>query len=211
MVMMMEELLIWVDESDREIGYGEKWETHRKGKLHRAFSIFVFDWQSKKMLLQRRADEKYHSGGLWSNACCSHPRKGEEWDHALRMRLKEELGLTISTGVLDAAAFSCALGKKNVMYACGTFIYREDYRQLSEYELDHVFLYCPAGGELNETTEIPFHPAEVKDIRWIALKELWAWLETNPEDFSAWFPPAFELAYKKICRLAHEQNMIINA
>ena len=73
----MEDLLVLVDENDREIGWREKMEVHVAGKLHRAFSVFIFDRNQKKMLLQKRAEGKYHSGGLWSNACCSHPRKGE--------------------------------------------------------------------------------------------------------------------------------------
>ena len=88
----MEDLLVLVDENDREIGWREKMEVHVAGKLHRAFSVFIFDRNQKKMLLQKRAEGKYHSGGLWSNACCSHPRKGEGMEAALSRRLEEELG-----------------------------------------------------------------------------------------------------------------------
>ena len=87
----MEEVIL-VDESDREIGYAEKLAAHRDGgQLHRAFSIFIFN-ERGEMLLQKRASGKYHFGGLWTNACCSHPRRGEELADAVHRRLREELG-----------------------------------------------------------------------------------------------------------------------
>ena len=86
-------MIILVDEQDCEIGYGEKLDVHIKAQLHRAFSIFVFDWTERKMLIQKRAEGKYHSGGKWCNACCSHPRKGEVMEEALARRLQEELDM----------------------------------------------------------------------------------------------------------------------
>ena len=83
--------LIWVDIFDNEIGFGDKLETHVKNQLHRAFSVFII--HDGKMLIQRRALEKYHSGGLWANACCSHPRWGETLTDAVQKRLQEELGI----------------------------------------------------------------------------------------------------------------------
>ena len=74
----MNDVLILVDEQDKENGTEEKIDAHRKGLLHRAFSLFIYDSKLNKMLIQRRAINKYHSGGLWTNACCSHPRKGED-------------------------------------------------------------------------------------------------------------------------------------
>jgi isopentenyl-diphosphate delta-isomerase len=88
----MEELLILVDENDKQIGVMEKMEAHEKGVLHRAFSVFIFN-SKNELLLQQRADEKYHSPGLWSNTCCSHPLNGETVEIAVKRRLVEELGL----------------------------------------------------------------------------------------------------------------------
>ena len=91
----MNDVLILVDEQDKEIGTEEKIDAHRKGLLHRAFSLFIYDSKLNKMLIQRRAINKYHSGGLWTNACCSHPRKGEDLNTAVYRRTIEELGVSI--------------------------------------------------------------------------------------------------------------------
>ena len=91
----MEDLIIWVDENDNEIGYGEKLETHIKGQLHRAFSVFIFDWSDSTMLIQRRAIGKYHSGGLWSNSCCSHPYDGENFEDSIKRCIKNELNFDL--------------------------------------------------------------------------------------------------------------------
>jgi isopentenyl-diphosphate delta-isomerase len=87
----MKEKVILVDKNDKEVGIGEKMETHLTGKLHRAFSIFIFNSQGE-LLLQKRAKTKYHSGGLWTNTCCSHPRPGELTEKAAHRRLQEEMG-----------------------------------------------------------------------------------------------------------------------
>lgn len=84
--------VILVNEGDKQIGTMEKMEAHLKGVLHRAFSVLVFN-KKGEMLLQKRAQSKYHSGGLWSNACCSHPRPGETLAEATKRRMKEELGI----------------------------------------------------------------------------------------------------------------------
>ena len=124
----MEEQVILVDEHDREIGTDAKLSAHAAGKLHRAFSVFIFDTDGN-MLLQRRAATKYHSGGLWSNTCCSHPRPGESVHEAAQRRLQEEMGLDCS--------LQLAL----------SFTYRKELGNgLSEYEYNHVFL-----GQFNGT------------------------------------------------------------
>src|ERR1700704_1019373 len=87
------EQVILVDEKDRSIGVAEKMEAHQKGLLHRAFSIFIFNAKGE-MLLQQRALAKYHSPGLLTNTCCSHPAPGEEMMHAIQRRLQEEMGFT---------------------------------------------------------------------------------------------------------------------
>ena len=98
----MEEKIILVDENDKEIGSDEKLNVHKEGKLHRAFSIFVFNSKGE-LLIQKRAKNKYHSGGLWSNSCCSHPRIGESIEEAVHRRLKEEVG--IKTPLKEAFSF----------------------------------------------------------------------------------------------------------
>ncbi|MEK7619489.1 MAG: isopentenyl-diphosphate Delta-isomerase, partial [Patescibacteria group bacterium] len=117
----MQENCILVDETDHEIGTEEKMATHERGLLHRAFSVFVFN-ASGELLLQQRAFEKYHSAGLWTNTCCSHPRPGEETLAAAYRRLQEEMG------------FDCPL---NEMF---TFRYLAPFPNgLTENEVDHVF------------------------------------------------------------------------
>src|SRR4030042_2763439 len=119
--MVMEKIIL-VDENDREIGTEEKLKTHEQGKLHRAFSIFVFNSKGE-LLLQRRAKGKYHSGGLWTNTCCSHPREGEKLEEAVHRRLKQEMGL------------DCPLKE------AFSFIYKVRFENgLFEHELDHVFI-----------------------------------------------------------------------
>ena len=112
----MEEKVILVDENDREIGEAEKMEAHRQRKLHRSFSIFIFNSKGE-MLLQRRAAGKYHSAGLWTNACCGHPRPasqrgepGEEILQAARRRLKEEKGVDSETTKILKLTYVVKLG-----------------------------------------------------------------------------------------------------
>ncbi len=194
----MDQSIILVDENDCEIGYGEKLETHRQALLHRAFSIFLFDRESGRMLLQRRAKGKYHSGGLWSNACCSHPRRGKTMEQALMSRLKEELGLDVRFHIVDPGQ-SCLPDRDDIIYSCGTFQYHADFDNLSENELDHVFLYCPGRSGFSEDPLHP-NPEEIEDLRWVTLEELTSWMAESPEDFSAWFKPAYDLAYHVLCR-----------
>lgn len=158
----MQEQVILVDQQDREIGVAEKLEAHRKGKLHRAFSVFLFNAKDE-MLLQQRAAEKYHSGGLWSNACCSHPRPGEQTEAAARRRLREEMGI------------SCNLNK------AFDFIYRAEFDNgLIEHELDHVFIGRYDGAALPD-------PGEVMAHRWVSIDTLKKDLAIAPENFTAWF------------------------
>ena len=114
--------VILVDEQDQEIGVMEKMEAHRQGLLHRAFSVFIFN-EKGEMLLQQRSLDKYHSGGLWTNACCSHPRPGEDIQRAAQRRLHEELGFVTSIEeIFD-------------------FIYKSPFDNgLTEHEFDHVFI-----------------------------------------------------------------------
>lgn len=159
--------VILVDANDVEVGVGEKLATHRDGALHRAFSVFVVD-AGGRFLLQRRASDKYHSGGLWSNTCCSHPRPGETNLAAARRRLVEEMG------------FICPL--EHVF----SFIYRADVGGgLIEHEYDHVFLGRFDGEPAPD-------PAEVSEWRWVEPAALLQEATRRPGDFTHWFHIAFE-------------------
>ena len=157
----MEDLIALVDINDRITGYETKGEVHRRGLLHRAFSVFIV--RDGKMLIQRRHPDKYHSGGLWSNTCCSHQRKGEELQESVHRRMIEEMGI------------DCELRE------LFSFVYRTQFRpDLIEYEYDHVFAGSYEG-------EVSVNPEEASEIRWIPLEELGEALEKTPEKFSSWF------------------------
>jgi isopentenyl-diphosphate Delta-isomerase len=158
--------VILVDHADEAIGTMEKMEAHRKGLLHRAFSVFIFNSKGE-MLLQQRAMNKYHSGGLWTNACCSHPHPGEETIAAARRRLEEEMG------------FDTAIEK------VFDFIYKAPFENgLTEHEFDHVFT-----GEYDGP--VVFNAEEVNDICYKNLREIRHSLETHPQKYTAWFQVAF--------------------
>ena len=131
----MEDQLIRVDIYDKEVGYGTKEEVHRKGLLHRAFSVFLVD--DDRMLIQKRHREKYHSGGLWANSCCSHPRKDESLEEAVERRLEEELGVQAPCREL-----------------CHFVYYMKFSEDMHEYELDHVFVGSYDGEVQFDDTEI---------------------------------------------------------
>jgi isopentenyl-diphosphate delta-isomerase len=163
------ELLILVDENDRAIGSVDKLEAHRTGARHRAVSVFVFDAEGR-VLLQRRANDKYHSGGKWANTCCTHPRPGESTADAASRRLREEMGI------------ECELTSR------GVFTYRcEVGSGLIEHEIDHVFV--------GRSNELP-HPnsAEVQEYRWISVPELARELDESPTTFVPWMRMAFEVS-----------------
>jgi isopentenyl-diphosphate delta-isomerase len=167
------EYVILVDENDQEIGSMEKQEAHEKGLLHRAFSVFVFN-ENKELLLQQRALTKYHSAGLWTNTCCSHPRIGETIEQAAHRRLMEEMG------------FDCELTSKS------SFIYKAAFENgLTEHELDHILV-----GTFNG--EISFNPTEVKNIKWISLEELEIDLINKNQNYTAWFKIIFDNFQKSL-------------
>ena len=180
------EHVVLVDEDDREIGTMEKLEAHKKGLLHRAFSVFLFDAKGR-WLLQQRAFSKYHSGGLWTNACCSHPRPGEPVLRAAERRLSEELGASTSR-TPPALELDHAF----------SFIYRADLDHgLTEHELDHVLTGHLTGKRGGELTDFSPHPDEVAAVRWVAPNDLAAELHGHPERFTVWF----RLAYEKVAHL----------
>lgn len=159
---LTEEKVVLITPKDEVLGLMNKLEAHKKGLLHRAFSVFLFDYEGN-MLLQKRAKEKYHSPNQWTNACCSHPRENETYHDAAVRRLKEELGI------------SCTLEKKF------DFIYKADVGGgLWEHELDKVFI---------GTFEGDFHinPEEVSEVRYISWQDLEKELHEQPENFTEWF------------------------
>ena len=154
--------VILVDEEDYDRGSLDKLEAHRAGVLHRALSVIVARGDGR-LLLQKRAARKYHSGGLWTNTCCSHPRPGEPVDVAASRRLEEEMG------------FSCRLTP------LFTAQYRADVSNgLVENELVHVF-----GGRFEGTPDPD--PDEVEDWRWSSVAEIRADMVAHPERYSVWF------------------------
>lgn len=157
----MEQVML-VDIDDQQIGIMEKMEAHRTAVLHRAFSVFIFN-RKGDMLLQQRAIQKYHSGGLWTNACCSHPRPDEDTLQAAKRRLQEELG------------FITPLEK------AFEFIYKAELdNNLTEHELDHVFI-----GEYDGTI-IP-NEEEVKDYCFKSVESILESMELQPHKYTAWF------------------------
>lgn len=164
---MQKEKVILVDEWDQEIGIEEKVKVHREGKLHRAFSIFVLN-SAGKLLLQKRAKTKYHSGGLWTNTCCSHPRPEESIADAAHRRLQEEMG------------FDCELRK------IFSFTYNAKLdNDVYENEYDHVLLGT-YDGEPRPSRE------EVDDWKWIDLDELREDLRENPDRYTYWLRICFD-------------------
>ena len=175
MKKIKEERVILVDENDIAIGDMEKMEAHHKGKLHRAFSIFIFN-SKEELLLQRRALGKYHSGGLWTNSCCSHPRVNEDLLKAAERRLLEEIGL------------------KTELKEVFSFIYNADLdNNLIEYEYDHVFF-----GKYDKAPILNYD--EVMDYKWISLEDLVEDIKVNSDKYTYWLKDSIEkvVSYSKI-------------
>ena len=160
---MKNELLILVDEEDNEIGLKDKLSVHQEGILHRAFSVFIFN-SKRELLLQQRADEKYHSGGLWSNTCCSHPNSEEKFPETILRRLKEEMGM--ESEIDTEFQFK--------------FLYQTPFENgLKEHELDYVFF-----GQSDEKP-VP-NPHEVQNYKYVSLENLSKEISNNPNQYSVW-------------------------
>lgn len=169
---MAKKEIILVDEKDREIGVGEKLKIHQEGKLHRSFSIFIFN-SKDQMLLQKRAKTKYHSPSLWSNACCSHPKPNKELLDEAKRRLKEEM------------RFACDLKESF------SFVYKVKVEDLIEYEFDHVFLGKFDGSPRPDKVE-------VGDWKWVTFREVKKDVEENPENYTPWFKILLDKVYDKV-------------
>lgn len=170
---MLRDKVILVDQNDLEVGTIDKMEAHIKGMLHRAFSIFLFN-SKKEMLIHQRAAGKYHGGGLWTNACCSHPQPGEELKASAMERLYFEMGL------------QCDLQK------AFSFIYHAPVENsLIEHEYDHVYI------GFTDDTPIP-NPEEVQDYRWISTPDLKREIATEPDKFTFWFKKAIQMLKTEI-------------
>lgn len=164
---MQNEYVILVDENDNEIGVMEKMQAHEKGLLHRAFSIFIFN-EKEELLLQQRAVSKYHSGGLWTNTCCSHPRPNETIKDAAHRRLFEEMGM------------SCELKIKT------NFIYKTSFGNgLTEHEFDYVLT-----GVTNQNPTI--NKEEVESYQWQSIDDIKKELVSNPDKYTSWFKIAID-------------------
>ena len=171
----MPENLILVDQNDNQIGTGEKMEVHLNGDLHRAISVFVFD-STSQLLLQKRANTKYHSPGLWANTCCTHPYPDETVEQAAHRRLKEEMG------------FDCDLSE------AFSFIYKVTLQNnLIEHEYDHVLI-----GTFDGQPQL--NPAEVQTFKWIAIPDLQTDLLAHPDQYVEWLKICFE---KLVYHLPH--------
>lgn len=156
------EHVILVDTHDNPIGTMEKLEAHQKALLHRAFSILIFN-EKGELLLQKRAQGKYHSGGLWTNTCCSHPLPGEMMEDATKRKLLQEMGIETDL---------------EFVYK---FIYKADLeKNLTEHEYDYVFI-----GQFDGTPII--NPEEVEDWKYISLSKLRDNIRENPDQYTAWF------------------------
>ncbi len=176
-----DDLLILVDEQDFPLGTATKAKAHAEGLLHRAFSVVIWREAASgyEILLTRRAPGKYHSGGLWTNACCSHPRAGEETLAAAARRTREELGCEAED-----------------LREVGAFVYRAPFENgLTEHEFDHVLLARLIPGAAPDPD-----PEETDALRWVTVTALREELAEHPERFTAWAPQVVALAFAALGR-----------
>ncbi len=177
----MNDNVILVNEQDEQTGLMPKLEAHEKGLLHRAFSVFLFNTKGE-FILQQRAADKYHSAGLWSNTCCSHPLAEEDTLQAAHRRLNEEMGLQAELKPLYSFIYKASLE-----------------RGLTEYEFDHIFTGI-------SDQEPVINREEVADWKYIAPAELLADIENRPEQYSVWFKLSVRTVIEKIKAMASQQK-----
>jgi isopentenyl-diphosphate delta-isomerase len=167
---MKEEQVILVNEKDEPIGLMNKMEAHEKAILHRAFSVFILN-NNNEVMLQQRAQHKYHSPLLWTNTCCSHQRAGETNIQAGKRRLNEEMGFEVDL--------------KELFH----FIYKAPFDNgLTEHELDHVMI-----GYSNSEPFI--NPEEVASWKWMKIEDIKDDMIQNPAEYTVWFKIIFDEFY----------------
>lgn len=175
------EQVVLVDSYDQVVGVEEKIKAHQLALLHRAFSIFIYrkinGSNSIEMLLQQRHRDKYHCGGLWTNACCGHPRLNENIVLAAQRRLKEEISIEASLTVVGAFQYKARLDN-----------------QLTEHEFDHVLI-----GEYDATQKVVLNPAEAQDFCWIESTQLLENIASHPDAYTPWLQPALTIALEALC------------
>lgn len=157
------EKVILINKYDKKIGTMNKFEAHKKGILHRAISVFLFN-QNKEMLLQQRNKNKYHSPLLWSNACCSHPQPKESYKSAAKRRLFQELRINVKLNAKFKIIYKAYVGNNFI-----------------EHEIDYIFF-----GFYNNKI-INFNKKEINNIIWMSKKKLKTKLQEKPEVFTKWF------------------------
>ncbi|MDQ3073104.1 MAG: isopentenyl-diphosphate Delta-isomerase [Bacteroidota bacterium] len=165
--MLQQDHVILVNEKDEPTGTMEKLQAHQEGRLHRAFSIFIFDFQNR-LLLQKRAHEKYHSANLWSNTCCSHPAPHETLASAMQRKLPQEMGFTCDLKKVFEFTYKAALENG-----------------LTEHELDHVYIGRWDGQPRPNSSE-------VSSWKWETLDNIRQLLKYHPASFTPWFKLLFE-------------------
>lgn len=169
----MEEKVIIVDKNDNQIGLMPKLDAHKKGILHRAFSVFVLN-NNNEIMLQKRAYNKYHSGGLWTNTCCSHQREGENSIEAGKRRLLEEMGFETELKIITS------------------FIYKVEFENgLTEHELDYLLI-----GKFLKSPVI--NKQEVADWKWMKIELITDDIKLNPNNYTSWFKIIFDKFQNKI-------------
>ncbi len=169
----MHEYIVLVDENDNEVGFDEKYKVHKEGKLHRAFSIFVMN-NKQELLLQKRAKSKYHSGGLWTNTCCSHATPNVDFQTTVHERLKFEMGLDCELKWIFKFKYQIELDNEMI-----------------ENELDNVFL------GFSDSAPTP-NPNEVEDWKWINIHDLKRDIQENQHLYTYWLKFAFDMFYLSI-------------
>jgi isopentenyl-diphosphate delta-isomerase len=174
--------VILVNEKDEILGTMEKLEAHEKGLLHRAFSIFVFN-SNNELLIHQRAFGKYHSEGLWTNTCCSHPSPGETVLEASHRRLQEEMGLDCE------------------MQQSFHFIYKADLdNNLIEHELDHVVI-----GQSDQTPNL--NPEEAINFKYIGLEDLLVDVSKNPSNYTFWFKTILQKHFDQLIKFIPHESL----
>ena len=174
--------VILVDKNDQEIGSMEKLQAHKLGRLHRAFSVFIFN-NKQELLLQKRSKGKYHSPSMWTNTCCSHPKTNEDLQKKKKKRLKEEMGII------------CELKKSF------SFLYKvEMENRLIEHEIDHVFV-----GFSNDNPTV--NTDEASGYQWTSLESLKKSIQNTPEQYTPWLKIIMTEHFSNLIKQSHVKSM----